>query len=489
MSIQTEFDRMTLAKDDIKEALEFQNQSVSSSDKIDDLSEKIANIPTIEIPYVFDFTDGWCDGSTGWTYEVKNPPTNYSDIYKIKGGHSYAIHLGATVGNRFRSCDVASDPTELASGSLPKVSFAYRKDNPPAYSFIDITYNYPGTTPSGKTQNVHSGAFYANADGYLVIQKSNNSVSNLKTYVWDLGTPVEVDLLLDETLFNISNGSITLKSSVDKSTIKGSRIVPNTVEGQTVTGLGNDCFKDCVSLSYIKIPNTVTSIGNYALAHTQLKEFDIPSNVTSIGNYAFYDNDHLTEMTIPSTVTSLGTHTFESCGSLTTCTIQSPVTTLTGTFNGCNNLTSVTVPSTVTHVTDYAFYNCKGLTAIPSMPNLTDIGTRSFSECDNIRGQLVLQNTITTISSYAFRGCSHLTSVIIPSSVTTINGSAFSLLENVTYFELQGTTPPHLANSNAFSDTNNCPIYVPDAAVTDYQSASQWSNLATRITGVSNKPA
>lgn len=488
MSIQTDFDRMDLAKEDIKAALRFQGQDVTKEERISDLPRKVANIPVLEIPYAFDFTDGWCDGSTGWTYEVKSPPTNYSDIYKIKGGHSYAIHLGGTVGNRFRTCDVASDPTQLTSGSLPKVSFAYKKDNPPAYSFMDITYTYPGSTPSGTVTNEHSGAFYAQADGFLVIQKSNNKATGIKTYVWDLGTPVDEASVLDESLFDISNGVITLKSIVDKSLISGKKIVPDTVDGQTVTGLGDNCFDGCTDLIGLDVPSTVTSIGDYALASTAIRDFDLPSSVTTIGDYAFYNCASLISALIPSTVTTFGSNLFDACTSLRECTIQNSATSLMSTFSGCNSLTSVTLPSTVTYL-NYAFYHCKSLTEMPNLPNLADIGARSFSECDNFRGQVVIPNTVTTISVDAFRGSDRITSIIIPSSVTTLNARALGYLTSIQYFEFQGTTPPTLSNTTIFENTNDCPIYVPDASVNTYKEANNWSSYASRIIGISNKPA
>ena len=67
-----------------------------------------------------------------------------------------------------------------------------------------------------------------------------------------------------------------------------------------VTGLG---------ITSVVIPNTVTSIGDYAFKHNKLTEVTIPNSVTSIGRGAFYNNK-LTEVTIPSSVTSIGSYAF-----------------------------------------------------------------------------------------------------------------------------------------------------------------------------------
>ena len=54
------------------------------------------------------------------------------------------------------------------------------------------------------------------------------------------------------------------------------------------------------------IPNSITSIGDYALSGSSLTSITIPNSVTSIGNYAFYDCVRLTYVTIPNSVTVIG---------------------------------------------------------------------------------------------------------------------------------------------------------------------------------------
>ena len=50
----------------------------------------------------------------------------------------------------------------------------------------------------------------------------------------------------------------------------------------------NEAFCECTSLTYVTIPNSVTSIGDYAFCEcTSLTSVTIPNSVTSIGDYAF----------------------------------------------------------------------------------------------------------------------------------------------------------------------------------------------------------
>lgn len=43
------------------------------------------------------------------------------------------------------------------------------------------------------------------------------------------------------------------------------------------------------------------------------------------------------------------------------------------------------------------------------------------------------------------------------------------------------TKPCTLWNANAFDNTNNCPIFVPEAGVEQYKNANNWSALSDRI--------
>ncbi len=88
------------------------------------------------------------------------------------------------------------------------------------------------------------------------------------------------------------------------------------------------------------IPNSVTSIGNYAFGYcSKLTSITIPNSVTFIGDKAFFYCTELTSVAIPDAVTSIGDYTFSYCSALT----------------------SVTIPSSVTSIDDNAFYYCENL--------------------------------------------------------------------------------------------------------------------------------
>src|ERR1035437_1631527 len=75
--------------------------------------------------------------------------------------------------------------------------------------------------------------------------------------------------------------------------------IPNTLDGYSVTGIGDRAFADCMGLTSVSIPASVTSIGDFAFyLCTGLTSVSIPASVTSIGDSAFYFCTGLTSISI-----------------------------------------------------------------------------------------------------------------------------------------------------------------------------------------------
>lgn len=110
------------------------------------------------------------------------------------------------------------------------------------------------------------------------------------------------------------------------------------------------------------------------------------------------------------------------------------------------------------------------------------IAGRAFKDCTRLRS-VIISEGVTYLASQSFKGCTRLESVTLPSSMATINQS-FQDCTGLTSVTCLATTPPNCVYS-PFSNTNNCPIYVPAASVEDYKAASGWSDYASRIFAIS----
>lgn len=77
-------------------------------------------------------------------------------------------------------------------------------------------------------------------------------------------------------------------------------------------------FEDCSGLTSVTIPNSVTSIGNYAFSDcTSLTTVTIPNSVTVIGDMAFYECRRLKKVIIGNGIENIYKKAFAHCHNLT----------------------------------------------------------------------------------------------------------------------------------------------------------------------------
>ena len=123
----------------------------------------------------------------------------------------------------------------------------------------------------------------------------------------------------------------------------GAVIIPDTIDGMPVTGIGNSAFSNCTSLTSVIVPDSVTSIGDNAFVIcTGLTAVTIGNSVISIGSAAFAGCTSLTRVIIGNSVTSIGLYTFWTCTSLTSIIVPESVTSIEReAFSACSALNSV----------------------------------------------------------------------------------------------------------------------------------------------------
>ena len=209
-----------------------------------------------------------------------------------------------------------------------------------------------------------------------------------------------------------------------------------------VTSIGVCAFNGCSGLTSVTIGNSVTSIGYAAFndcsglkkvivkdiaAWCGIKFDGFFSNPLYYAKQIYSDEDtEITNLIIPNSVTTIGNYAFYNCSGLTSVTIGNSVTSIgAGAFSSCSGLTSVTIGNSVTSIGEYAFYGCSGLTSVTIPNSVTSIGGNAFRGCSGLTS-VTIPNSVTSIGEWAFSGCSGLTSITIPNSVTSIGNFAFA---------------------------------------------------------------
>jgi len=85
----------------------------------------------------------------------------------------------------------------------------------------------------------------------------------------------------------LSDGSVCI-TGYHKNSPQKDLIIPEFIEGYTVTKIGDKAFEGCKKLTCVHIPDSVTSIGYGAFYDCcSLTTIHIPNSVTLIGDSAF----------------------------------------------------------------------------------------------------------------------------------------------------------------------------------------------------------
>ena len=283
------------------------------------------------------------------------------------------------------------------------------------------------------------------------------------------GKSLAYDFMVDGIAYNILSDTtceVTSYIVTNQNRYGGDITIPEqvTYEGvtRTVTQIGDDAFNECIRLTSVDIPNSVTTIGDYAFAYSskKLKNVNIGNSVTTIGYAAFYGCTSLTGIDIPNSVTTIGCAAFEGCTSLASVNISSSVTTIESrTFEGCTSLTSVEIPNSVTTIGSSTFHGCTSLVSIDFPNTVTTIERSTFNGCTSLMG-FDFPNSVAVIGDRAFQDCKGFTSIVIPNSVTTIGEGAFSGCSNIRELVFEDNEEELILDWMAFSGCSFAKLYV-----------------------------
>lgn len=266
----------------------------------------------------------------------------------------------------------------------------------------------------------------------------------------------------------------------------GDNCAPNTI--------GAGCFSQCTKLKKITLKNVkiLTGTGNISVGgvFNQCKELEDVGDVSNIEYLemgAFASCEKLTELNFSTNLTYIGQSVFSGCSALRSVGDLSNVTSIgNSAFSGCSSLTEVSI-SNVVSIGGGAFAGCKSLIIDDlNLPKLESLSSTSFLHV-KLR-KISNLGIITSVPQGCFADCSELAEVTLPSTLTSIARESFVRCKSLSYVKMLAETPPSL-DATAFGWTNSTFfIYVPDASVEAYKTATNWSAFADRIKPISEMP-
>lgn len=212
----------------------------------------------------------------------------------------------------------------------------------------------------------------------------------------------------------------------------------------------------------------------------------LPSTVTSVGNYAFYKCYNLKSVTFPKSVTTIGTYLFNLTYALIGVTIPDGVTSIeTNAFSSSFALESIALPKSVTVIGTYAFYNSSNLKNVTIPENVTSIGERAFQNCYALK-RITIPEGVKSFGTCVLCVCYNLTEVKVLGSVSSIATMAFQNSNSIKKYDFTTCTAvPTLANTAAFTGINGlCRILVPSSLYSSWIAATNWSTYANYIVAV-----
>ena len=210
-----------------------------------------------------------------------------------------------------------------------------------------------------------------------------------------------------------------------------------------VTSIGNGAFLSNDRIYNLKLPSTLTRIGDEAFfpadsaSYGVIGTLELPSGLKSIGKDAFRGCKGLTgDLIIPDTVTDIGAGAFSVCtGFNGRLVLPKGLTTIEDdTFEYCKFTGSLDFPDSVEHIRNGAFQYCTGFTGGLKFPAaLKTIGDDAFMRCSGLNGTLTFPDGLTSIGEDAFYENEGLVgALILPKGLNSIGRAAFNQCSGLT---------------------------------------------------------
>lgn len=262
---------------------------------------------------------------------------------------------------------------------------------------------------------------------------------------------------IDGIKYHIENGEATI--AVQDENLSGDIVIPESISYN-----GNN---------YVVIRAT-----NGAFQNTDITSIILPNSITALGNICFRFCHNLTSVKLPDNITSLGDETFMTCSKLSVIELPKKLISL-GQYCFMNcNITKLTLPNSITTIGQGCFYSCSNLETVTLPQNITNLPASCFKDCKKLSG-IILHEGIISLKDCVFENCLGLTSIKLPKSINILAGGCFkgcSNLSEVTclWNNLDDIDVANSTFNNIFSEAK---LYIPKGTTEIYKAKEPWSNF------------
>lgn len=334
--------------------------------------------------------------------------------------------------------------------------------------------------------------YYLPSGATQIVDPTNSSDSNTKKLKSTFGT---TNILLSEVSKGSDGGWLYKVTKKDGSSFLSIGETPNSPysdnwdmydypptsdilqNGSTVSGTTNNGYITVFynsDITYVKLPNTVQTIGAGCFAHcSKLKQINTPtslqkleygafykcinlqtldfsgSQLNKIGHWCFTDDYNITQIHLPDTWLLIYSRAFQNCSKLETVHTN---------FSQSDSLGQL--ETGLQHVYTLAFDGCTSLTSI-DLGRMSSVGKHAFRNCYSLK-DISINNTKEIngrIYSFAFIGCTNV------EKITSRGHNPIMGMGNIWY--AKSINP------------KTCNLHIETSYQSEYQHAPQWGDFFT----------
>lgn len=264
------------------------------------------------------------------------------------------------------------------------------------------------------------------------------------------------------------------------------------------------------------LPKSVKKIDSQAFFDFNGIKVVLPEGIEELADQAFSRSNNLIEIKIPDSVTKIGEYCFSLCKSLKKAEYGAGLSgTGIGTFFNCHALSEVILPDNIVTIDESAFEMCYALQSVNFPSKLISIAQDSFRRCSGIK-EIVIPDSVKRLEDNCFN-CFQETSslekvtlgknleylgngsfycsivlkeIVIPSKVTYIGHDCFGTCNKLSNIKLEPINPPTASEYgygygriHFYGLPSDAVMYVPQESLTKYKEAQYWRELASIMVG------